>query len=42
MGGVDVSSFLSSRFGVPVIICLVGFFLVYPIVVSVFVIKVLK
>ena len=42
LGGLDVSSFLSSRFGIPVIVCLVAFFLVYPIVVSVFVIKVLK
>lgn len=42
IGGMDVSSFLSSRYGVAALVCFIAFLLVYPVVVTVVVIKLLK
>lgn len=42
LGGMDVSNFMSSRFGVAAVVCLAVFLLVYPVVAAVIVIKVLK
>ena len=42
LGGVDVSSWLSNRYGVAMVVCLGLFLLVYPVVVTVIVIKMYK
>ena len=42
LGGVDVSSWLSNRHGVAVVVCLGLFLLIYPVVVTVIVIKLYK
>ena len=42
LGGVDVSSWLSNRYGVAMAVCLGLFLLVYPVVVTVIVIKMYK
>ena len=42
LGGVDVSSWLSNRHGVAMVVCLGLFLLIYPVVVTVIVIKLYK
>ena len=42
LGGVDVSSLLSNRYRVAALVCLVSFLLVYPVITTVILIKVLK
>ena len=42
LGGVDVSSLLSNRYRVAALVCLVTFLLLYPVITTVILIKVLK
>lgn len=42
LGGVDVSSWLSNRYGVAMAVCLGLFLLIYPVIVTVIVIKLYK
>lgn len=41
IGGIDVSDFLSNRFRVALAVCLLLFFLVYPIIIAVITVKVM-